>query len=211
MAAATAVRITDASFALAPDPNSHGISGMNAPRLNARKDEPAAAHGDPSERGSIPSSSRACASSAVSGSRIISVGDIARRVGIDAPGHVDVRELDGLRLGVAVELSPLDRELALQQLALRLHRHVLPRGHRERAGDETGNACGANDRSRGAGTRDAEDERHVRHEAVADTEHARSRHAPAHVSVVVLDGRRHLCRRRHPRARHVGHDSTVPP
>ena len=64
---------------------------------------------------------------------------------------------------------------------------------------------------RGAGAGDAEDERHVRHEAVADTEHARPRDAPAHVAMVVLDGRRQLCGRRHPRARHVGHDSTVPP
>jgi hypothetical protein len=50
----------------------HGTRGMAAPMAKARKDETAAAIGEPSSRGLTPSSSLACVSRASSGSRIIS-------------------------------------------------------------------------------------------------------------------------------------------
>ena len=66
----------------------------------------------------MPSSSRAWASSAVSGSPMISSASIAGPVGVDAPGDGRCWASSTVSaVGVAVELSPLDRKLALEQLA----------------------------------------------------------------------------------------------
>ena len=119
-------------------------------------------------------------------------GDLARGVGSNAPRHVDVRELDRLGVRVPCELTALDGELALEQLALGLHRHVLARSHRERTRDQTGNPCGPHDRRRRARAGDAEDQRHVRHEAVADAEHGGPSDAAGDAAMVMLDRRRQL-------------------
>ena len=192
IAAAMAARTTEAIFAFAPEPKNHGTSGMSAPRAKAKNDEPAAAHGEPSERGSMPSSSRGMSLERGLGVSHHLLRDIVRRIGVDAASHVDVRELDGLGVRVPRELTTLEGELALEQLALRLHRHVLAGGHRERPGDEAGEARGADDRRGRARAGDAEDQRHVRHEAVTDAEHGGARHAAGDVAMVVLDRRRQL-------------------
>ena len=108
---------------------------------NARNDETAAPPGEPSEPGSMPSSSRACVSSAVSGSRIRSSASSRARVGIDAARHVDLGELDGLDVRIARAARGVRSSSSRSSNScLRLHRHVLAGGHRQRARDQTGEA-----------------------------------------------------------------------
>ena len=87
-----------------------GRSGTMAPTEKARNDETAAPTGEPSSPGSMPSSSRAWASRASSGSLIMASASSGPG-GWHAPGLVDLRQLDGL-VRVAAELDALDRARA---------------------------------------------------------------------------------------------------
>jgi hypothetical protein len=58
-------------MATVPSATNQGSRGTDAPRLKAKNDDTAAPRGDPSWPGSMPSSSRAWACSAVSGSLIM--------------------------------------------------------------------------------------------------------------------------------------------
>src|SRR4029453_12964009 len=69
--AATTPSTREASVAAAPSATNQGGSGTTAPSENATNDDRPAAQGEPSSAGLMPSSSRAWASSAVSGSLII--------------------------------------------------------------------------------------------------------------------------------------------
>ena len=60
-------------MAVVPEVKSQGASGMKAPRANVTKEAAAACQGDPRFCGVIPSSSRACVSSARSGSCMTSL------------------------------------------------------------------------------------------------------------------------------------------
>src|SRR5207249_3321510 len=89
-----------------------------------------------------------------------------------------------LEVRVAAQLARLHRQLALEQLALRLHRDVLPRRHRHRPSDEPGEARQAHEGPCAAATGDPEDQGHVGDEPVADTEDSRPRRTALDVAVV---------------------------
>ena len=80
----------------------------------------------------------------------------------------------------------LDVELALEQLALGLHRDVLAGGHGEGPGHQAGQPGQPDDRARRVGTGDAQDQRDVGDQPVADPEHGGPGPAALHVPVVVL-------------------------
>ena len=104
---------------------------------------------------------------------------------IEPPALVDGRELPTLGLGRPAERLPLDVELALEELALGLHREVLAGGHRERPGDQPGEPGQPDDRPARMGAGDAEDQRDVRDETVAHPEDRGPGAAGADVAVVV--------------------------
>ena len=92
-----------------------------------------------------------------------------RRAGSPSPGRRG--QLGLLLLGHRLHLGPLERDLALEQLALALHRDVLAGGHAERPREQAGDP-GQQDEARVArrGAGHAHDQREVAHEAVADPE-----------------------------------------
>ena len=121
-----------------PPPNRYGMTGIEAPIANATNEPAAAPHGEPSSSGSSPSSSRTSMSRAVSGSRKIRWAILAASSGGEALGPVGGGQLGLLLLGHRLHLGPLERDLALEQLALALHRDVLAGGHAERPGEQAG-------------------------------------------------------------------------
>ena len=163
-------------MAAAPSrPKIHGSTGMSAPDAKNRKLEIAADR-------PVPTASSSCATTASGvGGRLQLAGGVhprhdergvlARLGLVHAAGAVDEGEL----VGVDVEV---DERLAgrgvgggcLEQLALRSHRHVLARTHREGAGEEARDAGEQHDRRGNAGRADAEHEREVRDESVVRAE-----------------------------------------
>ena len=177
---------------------------------------PAATHGEPpSSAGSIPSSSRACVSSAVLRVRHQPVGDCrAPHAGMEALLLVDERQLGPLRLRVGLDVRPLDRELSLAELPARLDGDPLAHRHRAGAGDQSGDAGDQDVARRDARARDAHHEARVGHEAVVHAEDRRAERVPAGRSPA-LEARqrghrsaRRACRRRASRAR--GHAAPRP-
>ena len=88
--------------------------------------------------------------------------------------------IEGGHLGLlllrhCLELGALEGDLALEQLALGLHRDVLARRHAERASQEPGDPGEQDEATLVPGCPgDAHDEREVAHEAVADPENHRA-------------------------------------
>ena len=90
-----------------------------------------------------------------------------------------------LVLGIVADGLSFDVQLPQHQLGLRPHRDVLPGGHRERAGDQTGDAGKTNSADGGVGTGHAEDEGDIGDQAVADAEDGGAGSAPLQVPVTV--------------------------
>src|SRR5262245_13272485 len=107
---------------------------------------------------------------------VLGVADHARgdrlRFGFgEALAPVDRGELLALLIGHRLELRPLQRDLALEQLPLRLHRDVLAGAHRERSGEQAGDAREQHEVARAlrrAGN--AHHEGEIRDEPVGDAE-----------------------------------------
>ena len=153
---------------------------------NARNEPIAAPHGEPSSSGSRPSSSRTRVSSAVCGSRNMRA---AIRVGLrsrEALGHVQGGQLALLLVGHRLELGALELDLALEQLALALHRDVLARGHRERAREQARDPGQQDEVRLARGARDAHHQRQVGHQAVRDAEDDRPQRPGAGAPVPAL-------------------------
>ena len=87
--------------------------------------------------------------------------------GVGQPG----RELPQDQAGVALHQGPDLAQDALVQLHLAPDAHPLPGRHRERPGDEAGEASGADGRGAGGRPGPGQDQAHVGHEAVVDAEH----------------------------------------
>ena len=79
-------------------------------------------------------------SSAASGSSKIRCAIRAASSGGEALGPVRGGQLGLLLLGHRLHLGPFEGDLALEQLALALHRDVLAGGHAERPGEQAGDA-----------------------------------------------------------------------
>ncbi len=80
---ATAPSTIDSTMAVVPEVKSHGSRGMKAPMAKVTKEAAAACHGEPRLWVEIPSSSRACVSSASSGSCITSL-----TISLATPGSI---------------------------------------------------------------------------------------------------------------------------
>ena len=80
---------------------------------------------------------------------------------------VDGGQLGLFLLGHGLELGLLEGDLALVELALRLHRDVLAGGHAERAREQAGDAGQEDEPRLCRRARDAHHEREVAHQAVA--------------------------------------------
>ena len=128
---------TDATKFSHTEPKKNGMTGIIAPAANDRNELIATRYGEPSSSGLRPSSSRASVSQ-----RDAAVGDDARRERLrlraaQPLGAIDQRQLAPLLLRVGLQLFLLQRDLPLEQLALRHHRDELARAHRERAREQT--------------------------------------------------------------------------
>ena len=100
------------------------------------------------------------------------VGVRRRVLDAQSPGSVHERQL--VRVDIEVRQGGVRRgrrRRRLEQLALRTHRHELPRTHRERTREEAREPGQQHGARRHAGRADAEHEREVRHEPVVRTEH----------------------------------------
>jgi len=172
----TAATTTEASCAVWPERKNHGRRGARAPAANVSNEEPAAAQGEPSSSGLRPSE-RAYVARACFGFRASS-----RAAAWAVRRPLDERfQLGARTLGIGLQVLRLFEQQALQQLDLGAHRDVFANGHRARSRDETRQAGEAHEcRTRLRG-RDAEDQRNVRHQPVADAQHRRSRSATLNV------------------------------
>ena len=156
---------------------------------NVTKEAAAACQGEPRLCVVIPSSSRACVSSASSGSCITSLTISVATAGSIPRFTYMPRELRRLALGAVAERPALHLELALHQLALGRHGEVLAGRHGEGARDEAGHAGQAHDRRPRVGTGHAQDQGDVGDQAVADPEDGRPGAATPDVPVVVVRAR----------------------
>ena len=109
----------------------------------------------------------------VAGQRIVRHqldGHLLREARIEAAADVDRGQLGQLRVRLRGQLLLLAAEIGVLRVGLGADRHVLPGGHRHRAGDEPGGAGDQHARGAGVGRRHAEDEAGRRHDAVVGSE-----------------------------------------
>ena len=85
---------------------------------------------------------------------------------------------------MARDLAALDVELVLEQLRLRRHGYVLAGCHGECAGHHAGEAGEAHHARRRSRPGDAEDQRDVGEQPVADAEHRGARRPTLHIAVM---------------------------
>ncbi len=197
---ATTVRMIDATIAAVPLVMSHGTSGMKAPRANDRNDDTAACTGEPRCAGLMPSSSRGVRLEGQLGVLHDLVHHVAGDGGGDTALLVHAEELLRLAFGTLREGLSFHIELALEELALGRHGEVLPRPHGEGAGDQTRHPDQPDDLAPGTGARDAEHQRDVGDQAVAQPENGRSRPtAPDITMLVELELIGHFHKRSDPR------------
>ena len=125
----------------APLPNRNGITGKSGARARRRRTTRSPpTHGEPSVLGIEPEllpRQRVERDVVAAHDR---VDQRARGVGRDALGPVDHLELVTLLRRERAQLLLLDAQLVLVELALRPDRDPLPRRHRERTGDQPGDA-----------------------------------------------------------------------
>jgi hypothetical protein len=112
-------------------------------------------------------------------------GHLARLVDIHAARSVDQREFFSFLFGVLLEFFLLEGDLVLVHVALRTHRDVFPGSHGEGAGQQPGNAGDEYRAGRGAGTRDAHDQRRIGNEAVIDAKHRGAQIAAGYATVAL--------------------------
>ena len=103
------------------------------------------------------------------------VGGLERDLASHAVPLVHRRELGSLGRGVVLELASLDLELAHDQLVLRGDADPLARSHAGRSRDGTRQPRQSNNGRIDSGACEADDQRHVRHQSVADSEHCGAR------------------------------------
>ena len=166
----------------------HGSSGMRAPTAKENSDEIAAPHGEPVVEGSTPNSSRACVRSAISGSRMRSLGEPSRQLRVDAAIDEQLAQLFLFLLRGVLDRLALDVDLVLEELLLRAHRDVLAARHREPTGDEPGESGQSNDVVTGIGPGETEDQRGVGDQTVTHPEDRGAIPTPGHVAVFLRGG-----------------------
>ena len=119
---------------------SHGMTGSSGAEQEAHERQRGRLPRRRQPSGSTPSSSRAWTASASSGRRITSAAARWAWSGVHAVGLVHRRQLVRLGRRVALQLAPLDLQLALDQLVLRRDADPLAGRHADRAGDRAGDA-----------------------------------------------------------------------
>ena len=153
-----------------PPPNRNGMTGTMAPATKARKEPPAADHG---EADPVLVEPQLLPDQRLEGHFGV-LEDVLReppRVLLrESLRAVDRDELLELLVRDRGQLGALEGDLALQHLHLRPDRDVLPGRHREGAGEEPGDPREEDDGWLGRGAGDAHDEREVAHEAVRRAE-----------------------------------------
>ena len=173
------------TMAAVPLVMSQGSSGMNAPRAKVKNEASAAWIGEPNCCG-------------VDAQLLAGVGlerqlrvrhDLIRHVGghgrVDAPFHVHAAQFFGLPLGALLQRLALHIDLSLEQLALGTHGEVLPRRHGEGSSHQPGHAGQADDPGAWTGSGDAQDQRHVGDQPVADPEDGGASTATPYVPVLM--------------------------
>ena len=177
---------TDHRVAAVPEVNSHGSSGMNAPTAKATNDAAAACSGF---AGLLRVDAQLLAGVGLEGEIGIPHHldrELVGHVRVDPPTLVDGRQLSPLVLGIVADGLSFDVQLPLHQLGLGPHGDVLPRRHRERPGDQTGDAGQSNRAHRRMGAGHAQDQGDVGDQAVADAEDGGAGSAPLQVAVTVV-------------------------
>lgn len=107
-------------------------------------------------------------------------------LGLDTTVLVDADELALLTLGPLRYLVALESELALEQLSLSTHRYVFAGGHRKRPADEAGEPCESHQANCRMRPGEAQDQRHIRDEPVADTEDRGARTTTLEIAVMMI-------------------------
>ena len=108
-----------------------------------------------------------------------------RLIGTEPAPLIDVGELHRLAKRFVDQRLALAIDLSHDQLVLSGDRDVFTGRHRDGAGQQTGHTRDTNERGIGGRAGEPENQRNIRHEPVADTEHRGTRPPTLHVAVVV--------------------------
>ena len=111
---------------------------------------------------------------------------------------------------MALQLTAFDLQLALQELGLRRHRHVLAGSHRERPRDQARQSGEQDHGGKRIRTGDTEDQRDIGEQAVADAEHRGARGATLEIAVVRTFMRQTVLAGPADRGNPLGHKDSMP-